>query len=830
MKLVKLKIVNFGQFSNFTVELPNSHLNAFYGVNEAGKSTIVAFIKQILFGFHLAKHASDFFEDYKPLAHVSPMGGALFFKDDQQNDYELERLYASGRGSKTGTLIVKRNNQVVPENIFFDQIKNIDGDFYADSFIFNQDMLGKIDKIQQSDLLEHICYLGAANSDKLIDLRNDFAKKASNLFKKAGTVPPLNRLLKELQEKRINVNKAENEFIIYQNLAKEYTNLQEQQNAYEEDLFDLQKEYSQLERLENLIPSYRELLELKNQVEPVNFDEKKYHVAQTLALKIQNLQDNKENLQQRIDQLGKVSDIAPESKRILQERPELLQWQSEYKNCKQEEYRLQEDQQELLAISPELNKIANFNQAEVINLQRDYQKLPSIDQVSEKGEAQNHNFLFLGIFLIILGLILFVTNSKIFGGLILIAAILLIGWQQKQQREQRVAKVNEAHNVNAIKQQHEVFYQKYGLSSTKLDLTGLLSAWRQLQLQKQKKATIIQQEAELLGKMQHLADQISKNLGEPVEYNFSAVSEALNQLEEKIAKINHYSEVKADLQSNLIENNELLAKTNALLQTELTQAQVENMTEYANQQVKNEQQTALKIKIDLLNNNLNPDIAKLKELTQNAQAFTDQLTTLAQKIAKEQKQISASQNKIAEIKVKMATLASSTAVFSAQQELANTQAQFKNLSAEYLSNLSAAKWISQALNLASNERFPKMLITAKEYLQLLTNNRYNDIQIEKKLAVNRYDGKKIKVQYLSRGTSEQLYFALKLAFIEQIKDQINMPILIDDSFVNFDEQRTEQITQLLNKVAQSNQVLIFTAQANLATKLQHQPLTFTRGN
>ena len=122
-----------------------------------------------------------------------------------------------------------------------------------------------------------------------------------------------------------------------------------------------------------------------------------------------------------------------------------------------------------------------------------------------------------------------------------------------------------------------------------------------------------------------------------------------------------------------------------------------------------------------------------------------------------------------------------------------------------------------------------MLVLAKEYLRLLTNNRYNSIEIDKKLTVTRYDGKKIKVQYLSRGTSEQLYFALKLAFVQQIKDQINLPILIDDSFVNFDDQRVDQIKQLLDQVAQNNQVLIFTAQSTLVEKLHIQPLTFRKG-
>ena len=38
------------------------------------------------------------------------------------------------------------------------------------------------------------------------------------------------------------------------------------------------------------------------------------------------------------------------------------------------------------------------------------------------------------------------------------------------------------------------------------------------------------------------------------------------------------------------------------------------------------------------------------------------------------------------------------------------------------------------------------------------------------------------------------------------------------------------IEQLLKKISENNQVLIFTAQENLVEKLGIQPLTFTKGN
>ena len=53
MRLKQIKIVNFGQFSNKSFDLPSKQIDVFFGANEAGKSTTVAFIKQIMFGFHL---------------------------------------------------------------------------------------------------------------------------------------------------------------------------------------------------------------------------------------------------------------------------------------------------------------------------------------------------------------------------------------------------------------------------------------------------------------------------------------------------------------------------------------------------------------------------------------------------------------------------------------------------------------------------------------------------------------------------------------------------------------------------------------------------------
>lgn len=240
MRLKQIKMINFGQFSDKSFDLPSKEINVFFGANEAGKSTTVAFIKQIMFGFHLRSNSSPFFEDYTPLAHVSPMGGSLVFEADD-GEYELERLYAKGDKTKRGILTVKKDGQVVPESLFLDQIQKINGSFYADSFIFNQEMLGQVSSLSQEDLLERIYYLGAANSGKLLEMRDGFEKEAGKLFKKTGKKPEVNRLLKQMEDDRDNLAQTQAEFGDYEELDRDLTAKSDELKSKQQALEKLKK-------------------------------------------------------------------------------------------------------------------------------------------------------------------------------------------------------------------------------------------------------------------------------------------------------------------------------------------------------------------------------------------------------------------------------------------------------------------------------------------------------------------------------------------------------------------------------------------------------------
>lgn len=827
MRLKQIKIINFGQFSNKTFDLPSDQINVFFGANEAGKSTTVAFIKQILFGFHLRSNSSPFFEDYTPLAHVSPMGGNLVFTA-ADGEYELERLYAKGDKTKKGILTVKKDGQVVPESVFFDQIQNIDGSFYADSFIFNQEMLGQVNSLSQEDLLERIYYLGAADSSKLLEMRDDFAKEAGKLFKKTGKKPEVNRLLKEMTDQRDKLAQTKNEFNDYEQLHQDFVQKRAALNRQKQDLAVLQKQEQDLHDLQKEMGNYQTLLDLQKQVKDVDFNGQNYQKAQDIMAQGRNLQKTIQSVEAQLQDLGEnyQSDFTLE-KKLIQQKPQLLQWQAEYRNCLQKADQLKQEKEQLLALTPELKNLLKLTPEQIEQMQADYQALPGA--VNEPAYVTTNDKLWyvIGAVLAALGVVLLVALGTV-GVIALITGLIFLaaGYLKNSNQNKQNAAVLEKQKL--VAQKRQAFQTKYGLNPDTLNLNSLLTNLNQYQIKKNAAQTNNKQVTVLNQNVAQLASSVQNALKQPIDNDFSQVLNGLDELETQISEKQELSQRKASLTASLKQNKQDLKELGLKLQALFAQVNVENMAGYDQLYQDSLNQAKLKTQIAALKESLGDDLQQLQTQT-NSTELADKLTALTEQISTKNAEINELQSQVAQLQVQLDNLADSTAVFKAKQDLANTETNFVQSSKEYLANLFAARWISRSLDLASNERFPKMLKEAQEYLALLTGGRYVGINLDKKLTVVRSDGKKREVKYLSRGTAEQLYFALKLAFIEQIKDEINLPILIDDSFVNFDNQRVSYIDQLLQKISENNQVLIFTAQKNLVDQLGIEPLTFTKG-
>ncbi|WP_270447604.1 AAA family ATPase [Lactobacillus delbrueckii] len=803
MRLKQIQIYNFGQFSQETFDLPEGNLAAFFGGNEAGKSTTVAFIKQILFGFNLKNTSSVFFEDYEPLTKSYPMGGQLVF-DSDEGEFTLERTWSKGDKSKTGAVKVLLNGQEVPASLFYDQIQNIDGGFYAESFIFNEDLLRQVSSLSEGEILENIYYLGAAQSSQLLAIRADFDKEAKDLFKSSGKKAPVNQDLLKLAEQRDKVAADGQEFDAYQQLEGQRLAEEQAAKKLEKEVQEVNSQLSKLDKQLEQVQNYQTYLDLKKQFSPVAFDQELYQKALDLNAQIKALKASIKEEQATVD----PALLAKRKDQVRAWRQELGQISQSLELLKQQVKQLEEKQASLLELTPHLEQVADLSMDQFQQMQADWEE-------SQKAEAAPKTLPpYVGLIVAGIGLALLGQN-RILAILLILAGAALAAYAYFKKPAKGPDKAG-------------AFKEKYGIdASVKVD--SLLAPYRDLAIDRR---DLEKAQAELAQKEKQAAD-LARQLGLDGS-DLSAVSQQLGRLEEQVeaesTDLRASQEVKA---ANLNYQKQISALTEQLLAIYQT-AGVENLAAYQALAQKLQEQKALSAQITALKNNLGDQLAAFEENGLDASKLLGQKQELEKELADKQRAVSARQQEMANLLAEEKRYASSSQVAEDKQTLAEIADSFRRDSQDYLASLLAGEVIGRTLDLASNDRFPKMLKLAQDYLEILTGGRYREIILPAKLSkktplkVVRKDKKKIPLAYLSRGTQEQLYFALKLAFVMQIKDKIDLPVLIDDSFVNFDGPRTGYIVDMLKKMSEDKQILVFTAREDLAEAVSAAPIRYRK--
>ena len=137
---------------------------------------------------------------------------------------------------------------------------------------------------------------------------------------------------------------------------------------------------------------------------------------------------------------------------------------------------------------------------------------------------------------------------------------------------------------------------------------------------------------------------------------------------------------------------------------------------------------------------------------------------------------------------------------------------------EISEELAAIELAEEALRAADGEmqrRFsPALGRTAAGYMNRLTGGRYDTLLLNRDfsaLAHAEADTVAHESGYLSTGTLDLLYLSLRLAVCELALPQgEGCPLILDDALVNLDEVRFERAMALLEEIAKTRQVILFT--------------------
>lgn len=106
---------------------------------------------------------------------------------------------------------------------------------------------------------------------------------------------------------------------------------------------------------------------------------------------------------------------------------------------------------------------------------------------------------------------------------------------------------------------------------------------------------------------------------------------------------------------------------------------------------------------------------------------------------------------------------------------------------------------------------PKFTENLCKTIGSVSSNKYDVIKVsdEDGLIVQIDNGNYVPVDRLSIGTIDQMYLSLRLSSLKEIAIE-NMPIILDEAFAYFDNERLKNILEYLAKEYSNHQILIFT--------------------
>ncbi|MBP1154810.1 MULTISPECIES: AAA family ATPase [unclassified Paenibacillus] len=113
-----------------------------------------------------------------------------------------------------------------------------------------------------------------------------------------------------------------------------------------------------------------------------------------------------------------------------------------------------------------------------------------------------------------------------------------------------------------------------------------------------------------------------------------------------------------------------------------------------------------------------------------------------------------------------------------------------------------------------HEKQPSVMQRASAYFERITAGRYVRMIAplgEQRVLAEKENGEQLDTVHLSRGTAEQMYLCIRFALADEYAAAgIRLPLVIDDLFVNFDDERLGYGLELLQSVSQRHQLMLFT--------------------
>lgn len=257
MKIDKLQINAFGNIENKEIEL-SENINIVYGKNETGKSTLLKFIVDSLYGISKNKRGKEFsdYDRYKPW-RTEEFSGKIKYTLDNGNKYEVFRDF----NKKNPKIYDKELNDISKEytidktygNQFFYEQTKIDEDTFLSTLVSMQQEV-KLGKQEQNILLQKLANLAGTGEDN-VSYKKAVEKINKRQIEEIGTLRSQGRPINIIKEDKFKLQDEIGELEEYKEKKYEIEELKheiEKQIEQDEQKLKLIKELKRVEETEKI--------------------------------------------------------------------------------------------------------------------------------------------------------------------------------------------------------------------------------------------------------------------------------------------------------------------------------------------------------------------------------------------------------------------------------------------------------------------------------------------------------------------------------------------------------------------------------------------------
>jgi uncharacterized protein YhaN len=258
LRIDLVKVHGFGHFSGYEVELKPG-LNLLYGPNEAGKSTLLAFLRGVLFGFEKRSRSESWYEP-----EAGTFGGELCLSTG--GGPLVVRRVVDKRGKAPVRVHDPEGNELLASRLD-EALAHVSRELFCEVFAFSLEELSTFEKLAKEDGVSRALFAaGLRGARRLPEVEKQLGKRAGDLYKKGGRLPELNQVLEQLEEVKAKLRALEDRPAKYFEERERLACLARQQEETTARQETLARELGRLSRLEAVVGELGEGARLRSEL------------------------------------------------------------------------------------------------------------------------------------------------------------------------------------------------------------------------------------------------------------------------------------------------------------------------------------------------------------------------------------------------------------------------------------------------------------------------------------------------------------------------------------------------------------------------------------